>query len=130
MIDSEFRYAEDLEFYIETYQPDQPFIGQPDPALVEWRLAEKLMEIGANTQPDEKFLEYLETQIQEVVRSPVDTIVQTDYRACNIQFRRSFGRIPRFLPSNKGHRNYFNRGFGERFPCGDLRIDVPRNQGD
>ena len=61
MIDSEFRYAEDLEFYIETYQPDQPFIGQPDPALVEWRLAEKLMEIGANTQPDEKFLEYLET---------------------------------------------------------------------
>ena len=117
MIDSEFRYAEDLEFYLETYQPDQPFKDQPDLALVEWRLAEKLMEIGANTQPDEKFLEYLENQIQEAVRSPVDTIVQTDYRAFNIQSKRSFGRIPRFLPSKKGHRNYFNRGFGN-CPCG------------
>jgi len=102
MIDREFRYAEDLEVYLEAYQLDQPFKDQPDLPLVEWRLAEKLLELGANTQPDERFLEYLENQIQEAVRSPVDTIVQTDYRGFNIQSKRSFGRIPRFSQSKKG----------------------------
>lgn len=99
MIDREFRYANDLEVYLETYQPDQPFKDKPDP--VEWRLAEKLLEIAANTQPDEKFLEYLEIQIEEAVRSPVEIIVQTDYRALNIQSQRSSGRIPLFSPSKK-----------------------------
>jgi len=73
MIDRELYEAEELDFYVETYQVGQT--AQLDLPPGEWSLAEKLLGISAVAQPDVHFLFNLENQIHEAARKADDTIV-------------------------------------------------------